>query len=51
MDEVDGNGSGKMGLSLFPYSRLHPFDKFCRVILEKVEIHDQGDAEQQFAIQ
>ena len=33
------------------HPRFHPFDKLRRVVLEKVEIHGQGNAEQQFAIQ
>jgi hypothetical protein len=30
---------------------LHPFVECCRVIPKEVEIHGQGNAEQQFAIQ
>ena len=33
------------------HPRFHPFDKIRRIVLEKVELHGQGDAEQQFAIQ
>jgi hypothetical protein len=33
------------------HPRFHPFDKLRRIVLEEIEIHGQGDAEQQFAIQ
>ena len=35
----------------FGCTRFHPFKKLRRVVLEKVEIHGQGNAEQQFTIQ
>ena len=35
----------------FPHPRLHPFEKFRRVVLEKVEIHCIGDAENEVAFQ
>ena len=33
------------------HPRFHPFDKLRRIVLEEIEIHGQGNAEQQFAIQ